>query len=37
MLPVRVKVPVVGSYNSALARFSPPAIKTVPLFSNVAV
>ena len=41
-LPVEVKVPVVGSYNSALARamvlpFWPPAISTLPSFSNVAV
>src|SRR5438067_5697980 len=41
MLPVGVKVPVVGLYNSALARSpvesAPPATSTVPLLSSVAV
>ena len=45
-LPVGVKVPVTGSYNSALVRTllalmavgpMPPATSTIPLFSNVAV
>jgi hypothetical protein len=35
--PVAVKVPVEGSYNSALARLLPPAIRTFPLFRSVAV
>jgi hypothetical protein len=42
MLPVAVKVPVVGLYNSALLRAlesasNPPVTNTMPLFSNVAV
>ena len=44
MLPVPVKVPVTGSYSSALAQtgkplraVKPPAIKTLPLLSKVAV
>ena len=41
MLPVGVKVPVEGSYSSALARDArpqpPPAIKTFPSGSSVAV
>jgi hypothetical protein len=44
MLPVAEKDPVTGSYNSALAQTGqplrtakPPAIKTLPLGSNVAV
>jgi hypothetical protein len=42
MAPVAVKVPVAGSYNSALSHTivepaTPPAIKTVPFGSNVAV
>lgn len=41
MLPLTENVRVEGSYNSVLARtpevFWPPAIKTFPLFSTVAV
>ena len=43
MLPVAVKFPVVESYSSALAvapgvmGIDPPAIKTLPLLSRVAV
>src|SRR5579884_1307822 len=42
MLPVAMKLPVAGSYNSALARIwpessSPPAISTSPLARRVAV
>jgi len=43
MAPVRVNTPVEGSYNSALAKGLlkppgiPPAIKTLPLSSRVAV
>ena len=42
MLPVAVNVPVRGSYNSALdwvlkSKLSPPAIKTLPSASRVAV
>ncbi len=43
MLPVRVNVPVVGSYNSLVAIGMPlplplpPATSTLPLLSNVAV
>jgi hypothetical protein len=43
MLPVEMKAPVAGSYNSALATESPnvgrtpPAIKTLPSASKVAV
>lgn len=46
MLPVVLKAPVAGSYNSALFRYVhvlavkqliPPAIKTLPLFSRVAL
>ena len=42
MLPVAVKTPVVGSYNSALANSAPvlsapPLISTVPLLKSVAV
>src|SRR5579872_7315427 len=41
ILPVGLKSPVAGSYNSAVARpvkpFDPPAMRTFPLFNNVAV
>ena len=41
MLPVAVKVPVAGSYSSAVARSltgpTPPAISTFPVGSSVAV
>jgi len=41
MLPVRVKVPATGSYNSALASTlvpsHPPAMRTFPVGNNVAV
>jgi hypothetical protein len=41
MLPVGLKVPVTGSYNSALARGPvvpyPPAMRTFPFGSTVAV
>lgn len=41
MLPAELKVPWTGSYSStaekAPALLEPPAIKTVPLFSSVAV
>src|SRR6266478_4021295 len=39
MPPVGVKIPVAGSYSSALGPLplSPPAIKTIPLFNSVAV
>jgi hypothetical protein len=41
-LPVTVKIPVPGSYSSALVDWFPllsipPAINTIPLFSSVAV
>jgi hypothetical protein len=37
MSPVAVKAPVEGSYSSALVPADPPAIKTLPSASNVAV
>jgi hypothetical protein len=41
MLPVLVHFPVLGSYNSALLRkpaeFTPPAARTWPFWSRVAV